>query len=155
MSTQLQFPLQLPVSRPLVPIEAAMVMLDRTEDEVLELLDTGELTWAWDIRSPDADRREIRIWRESLMGYFDRGSRGLKPAEPPSEPQVLAAVIPTRPELRSTEIRRIFTCSSTHVLKLVRAGCLDGLNPPHVGPNGFVRVRRASVIRFLQQRVVK
>lgn len=156
MSTQLQLPIALPISRPLLPLEVVMVLLDRNEDDVLALIDTGELSWAWDIRTPAADRREIRVWRDDVLRHLDRTSRGIRPADPLPLDQVMTAILPhSRPEIRSTEIQRIFSCSSSHVLNLVQAGCLAGLNAPGTGPNGFVRVTRLSVIQFLQLRTVK
>ncbi len=53
----------------LVPMAAVMVMLDRSEDDLLGLVEGGELEFAFDISSDGAGRREVRIYRESLLRY--------------------------------------------------------------------------------------
>jgi hypothetical protein len=146
---QLHLAIQLPVSRPLIPLRAAMVLLDRGEDEVLALIDTGELSWAWDISSQDAERREVRIWRDSVLQFLSRSEEGNQrwtrmdlPAPPPSrqagtdeEERVLLAILPHSAEVRSTTLQRLFTASQGHIQNLINAGLLTGLNDPRTGPH--------------------
>ncbi len=144
---QLNLNIQLPVSRPLVPIEAAMVMLDRDEDQVLCLIEAGGLTYAWDIRSQNAERREVRIWRDCLLASINGSPQ---PEHP--EDTVLNSLVPHTAEIRSTQLRRIFTASQGHIQNLINQGLLHGLNEACTGPNGYVRVQRASVVNFLRNR---
>jgi hypothetical protein len=151
MTTALQLDLpqyQFPVSRPLVPIEVAMVMTDRDEDEVLAMIEDGHLAWAWDIKSEGAERREIRIWRDSLLMHL---TGGRQPTQ--TEDQVLDGLLPhLGAEIRTPRLRRIFTASQWLIQNLINQGQLHGLNDAKVGPNGYVRVTRASVITFLRNR---
>lgn len=55
--------------RPLVPVSASAMFLNLDTQEVLALIDSGQLRWAFDIRSGNAERREVRIWRQSLFDY--------------------------------------------------------------------------------------
>jgi len=55
--------------RPLVPLPAVMMFLDRTANEVVELIEDGKLRWAFDIRTTKAGSREVRILRQSLFEY--------------------------------------------------------------------------------------
>jgi hypothetical protein len=160
---QLQLPISLPVGRMLLPLEAVMVLTDRDEDQVLSLVDTGALTWAWDLRHPDAKRRMIAVWRTSLMLYLEdpqRMGRGVTAAElrrsqAQHETEVLQNLLPrSRPEVRSTELMRMWSCSSTHIHDLIGAGCFDCVNGPGRGPNGYARVTTASVTTFLRERRV-
>jgi hypothetical protein len=144
---QLNLNLQLPASRPLIPLEAAMVMLDRDEDDILASIEMGGLTWAWDIRSADAERREIRIWRDCIVAHLN-GDR--QPDAEAADP--LSLIVPAGETIRSVELRTFFTASHSHVLNLIAQGLVEGRNRAHRGPNGFVRVSRGSVLNFLRNR---
>lgn len=147
---QLALPgLTLSAARPLVPLEACQVLLDRDEDAVLALVEKGDLGWAWDIRTPSAIRREVRVWRESLlelMGADRAEHHGTALA-------VLDTFLPHR-DIRLTEIARWLSCSSSHVSNLLRDGCLAlaGERPDHSSVAAVTRVTRASVVSFLDGR---
>lgn len=55
--------------RPLVPLAAVTMFLDKSAREVLALIEQGELRWAFDIRSSKAERREVRVLRQSLFEF--------------------------------------------------------------------------------------
>ncbi|HEX3800751.1 MAG TPA: hypothetical protein VH413_18805 [Verrucomicrobiae bacterium] len=55
--------------RPLVPMPAVCMFLNKKPREVLALIEDGHLRWAFDIRRPDAERREVRVLRQSLFEY--------------------------------------------------------------------------------------
>lgn len=55
--------------RPLVPLSAAVLFLNRNGKSVLKLIEAGELRWAFDLRSPDAEHRQVRILRQSLFEF--------------------------------------------------------------------------------------
>jgi len=150
---QQPFVLQLSSRRPLVPLSVCMVLLDCSEDEVLQLVEAGDLRFAWDLRSRDATRRDISVWRSSVSEYVTSGPGQVRHSF--IEAEVLESLFPhSRAEVKSTELQRMFSCSSTHIMELIRAGELDGLNEPGHGPDGFVRVTRASVVEFLKRRRV-
>ena len=70
--------------RPMVPLAAVMLFLNKDAHEVFTLIDDGKLHWAFDIRSARASRREVRVLRESLFDYTGLSplvgkSRGEKP----------------------------------------------------------------------------
>jgi hypothetical protein len=141
----------------LVPLEACMVILDRDEDDLLALIEGGFLRWVWDIRSPQAERRELRVWRGSVLAYAERKTTEhllLKEAD------VYESLLPgRRDDLRSTELQRLFSASQTHIqhlidnrlLPAVGHGGAGTMRPLH-GPNSFTRVKRAEVIAFLRSR---
>ncbi len=61
--------------RPLVPLSAVTMFLNKSNREVISLIENGKLRWAFDIRSAKASRREIRVLRQSLFecaGLFSR-----------------------------------------------------------------------------------
>lgn len=148
---QLILPIDLPISRPLIPMKAAVVFLDRSEDEILALIDSGELAWAWDISSEAAERREVRIWRESLLVFLSPG--GPSSHSDLDETNVLNFLLPhSGDELRSTHLQRLFTASQGHIQHLIDQKLLHGLNDPKTGRNGYVRVTRASFLTFMRAR---
>lgn len=156
-STQRQFDLRLPTGRPLVPVSACMVVLDRNEDDVLMLIDEGHLTVAFDIASRRAARREIRVWRESILLYaandYAAMARATDALAADLAPALDAILAPRAMEhIRARELADRFTCSSTHVLQLVEEGSITGPAPKGRGPNSSPRIVRNSVAAFLQSR---
>ncbi|MDB6020490.1 MAG: hypothetical protein JWQ04_347 [Pedosphaera sp.] len=79
-----KFNFGLTARRPLVPLAAASLFLNLNHREVIDLIEAGKLRWAFDIRSCDATRREIRILRRSLFEFSGLNSR----AEPPRAEEV-------------------------------------------------------------------
>ena len=142
--------IQLPAARPLVPVGAAMVILDRDEDEILHAVENGALGWAWDIATPGAERRELRVWRDSIVTLATMAKPELLEAE-----EVMARIVPPGP-IRSPQLQRLLSCSSTHVHSLIDAGVFDVEQGPGApsGPQSYTLLRRSSVIRFLRGRRV-
>ncbi|MFO1461249.1 MAG: hypothetical protein U1G08_17835 [Verrucomicrobiota bacterium] len=141
--------LTLPSSRPLIPIEAAMVLLDRNEDEVLAAVESGALAWAWDIRRSGAERREIRIWRDSILDVINGSQTRTE------SPVVYRSMIPPRP-MRTPELQRAWSCSSSHLSHLIGDGLLRAIAPraSSSGPNAFARIPPATIREFLESRRV-
>lgn len=125
-----------------------MVLLDRGEDEVLQAIETGALAWAWNIATPEATRREIRVWRDSLLALLN-GEKELDQ----DETVILSKWLPPR-DLRSPELQRLWSCSSTHIHALLSAGALTQIGVPEStqGPRSFAVISRESVVAFLRWR---
>lgn len=161
---QLQLPIRIPASRTLLPLEFVQVLLDIDEDQVLSLICSAALEYAWDIASRDADRREIRVWRESVSDYMTHDDGPRTPARVrvsashQDDGPAYQAVLPSsRPDFRTTELARSWTASSTHIHQLVADGLIqenaeDRRTRPASGPNSYIKVTRASVISFLLSR---
>ena len=130
----------------------AICILDRDEDAVLALIESGSILYVFDIRHPGAVRRELRIYRESLVSWAER--RQTFQSTPAA---VIASILPTvkQPVIRAREISRRFSCSSTHALGLIAKGALKRHGPTGHGPNGSPLVERASVEAFLHRRLVQ
>lgn len=125
-----------------------MVLLDRSEDEVLHAIEGGALAWAWDIRSPGAERRELRVWRDSVLAVM----RGQRDPET-TEDKVMASILPAR-DIRSPELQRLWSCSSTHIHTLMDAGQIATAAAPAAarGPASYAVITRASAAAFLRLR---
>jgi len=140
---------RIPLMRPLLPLQTVECILDRRADELLELIEAGRLAWAFDIAAaPGSGRREIRVWRGSVLDYL----RGYALGDADQD-QVLDSILPHhRPEIRGPELERTLSCSGVHIACLARSRALHVVCQAGRGPNGFLRISRASVVDFLADR---
>jgi hypothetical protein len=129
-------------------------------NDVLKLIDTRQISWAWDISRQGASRPEVRLWRESVLAYLARESGGPAPAEDGlSLDQVIAAVLP-RPDscslraatLRGRELQRRFLCSQMLIGRLLSDGDLccvgalrGGKSPAILYQSAFEFLKRRSL----------
>jgi hypothetical protein len=130
-------------------------------DDVLKLIDSREIRWAWDIARKGARRPEVRIWRESLLAYLARERQapsGAKPEEPELG-EVIGAILPKpwaltprAATLRGTELQRRFLCCRTHLAGLIADGELSCVGP--AGPGRNPAVLYQSVFEFLKRRTM-
>jgi len=149
---QLSLPIQLPVARPLWPMEACMCLLDQNEDQVLALIEDGSLSLAFDIAAPGATRREIRIWRESLLAVLQES----KQPKADKARAIIDEMMPGR-DLLHREVQRILSCSVSHVTELIRLEALVGIGPrpEHSCTGHMTRISRVSLAAFLERRIVR
>jgi hypothetical protein len=152
---------------PLVPLPAAMLFLNKKQRAVVGLIETGQLRWAFDIRSASAATREIRVLRDSLFEYTR-----LRPREHYHESdrhefeEIIQAILPepqekcprrapasaatTEPVVTGIEVAQCLACSPGHVRKLLHDNLLRA--PGRHEPGDAVLVLRSSVIGFLRKR---
>ncbi len=145
---QLALPITLPDDRPLIPLEAAQIILDLDEDSVLGEIERGTLGWAWDIRTEGATRREVRVWRRSLL---QRAAGQDATAELEG---VVESIFKAGEDYRLMQLARWLACSGSHVSNLIRDGLLAlvGDRPKHSSAAAYTVVSRASVLRFFDSR---
>src|SRR5947208_2443226 len=79
------------IQRPLVPLSACMVLLDKSEDDLLSLIESGALAFAFNIAAPNSARREIRVHRSSLLSFLAGKRDGLESA--PDLQSVVSSII--------------------------------------------------------------
>jgi len=129
--------------------------------DILRLIDSGQIRWAWDISRPGARRPEVRIWRESLLAFLAReGGAGAEAgADDLALAQVIAAVLPKPPALTpraatvgGRELQRRFLCSAGHVAGLIADGELCCLG--RTGPRGTPAILYQSAFEFLKRRTL-
>jgi hypothetical protein len=126
--------------------------------EVLRLIDTREIRWAWDISRKDSRRPEVRIWRDSLLTFLSQESGGPKTAarDDVGLPQVIEAILP-KPALTprtvtvgGRELQRRFLCCRTHLAGLIEDGELHCVGQTASGRNPVILYQ--SAFEFLQRR---
>jgi hypothetical protein len=64
-----RFDFGLTSSHPLVPLPAVTLFLDKSAREVLKLIESGQIRWAFDIRSAGASLKQVRVFRRSIFEY--------------------------------------------------------------------------------------
>ena len=84
---------ELPPGRPLVPLEVAAFYLDTDHTGVLERMDDGTISHAWDIGTGQV-HRELRFYWRSLLNAKRTAGGGAK-VEAPADAAVYADVVPT------------------------------------------------------------
>jgi len=141
-------------TRPLLSVGAAMWKLDLTEDQVLALIESGDLLWAFNIAKAGCHARTVRIWTRSLETYEEsRANSGTTPQDMPGWEAVEESIFPTRETLTAIDLARVFNCSSSHLLALVMSGSFrlakGGWRP---GPGGSPVIETASVKAWLKSR---
>jgi hypothetical protein len=154
-------------SCPLVPMPAVMLFLNRKQRAVVALIETGQLRWAFDIRSANAATREIRVLRNSLFEYtrlrprecFHESDRhefadiikAILPEPKPARGQPLQPEPAAKePLVTSAQVAQCFSCSTGHVRKLLAEKLLRA--PPGRAAGDDVVLLRAGVIEFLWKR---
>jgi len=128
-------------------------------DDVLRLIDSRQIRWAWDISRKGARRPEVRIWRESLLAYLARENGGDPKAFGADDlalPQVIGAILPKPPLaprtaiVRGRELQRQFLCCQGHLAGLIADGELCCVGP--AGPGKTPAILYQSVFEFLKRR---
>jgi hypothetical protein len=157
MSTQTTLPLRDPrFKRPLAPLSAAHGLLDLTESEVAELVDCGDLV-AFDIRSPDAEKRDLRILTASIAGHLAGDADHRVSIMPEHAVElVLKAARHDRPWLDAVEVRRLLNCGRQHSVSLIQSGAIAAA-PGSVcrrGHGGSPLVSRTTFADFLRARIL-
>jgi hypothetical protein len=127
--------------------QTAMAALDVTEDELLRLLEVGQVQWGFNIARPGASRRCLRIAAHSVWAMqsdraeslsFDELMRLLLPAH--------FCFFPAR------DLAKRFSMSNTQICDCVRAGVFKA--EPKRRAKDVIRVHRRSVVEFLKARRV-
>lgn len=145
----------IPLERPLVPVVVAQVLLDLREDAVLAQIESGNLGWAWDIRRPGAVRRDVRVWRTSILSLWATGVSRV--GGPDLDGLTVTDTWLPHRDVRVSELARWWSCSGDHVLNLVKDGLLavSGERPEWTGVGSSTRITRGSVVAMLEHRRVR
>lgn len=156
---QSQLPLRDPrYRRPTMTVDAAKGVLDCTEDDIVAMIDERYALVAWNIATPGANRRELRILTASVSEYLRDNpdhSECYHSMICPSD--AISHVLPKheKPFVTGIEIQRALNCSSTHVIRLIESKSLalvPGSNY-QPGPGGSPCITRESFTAFLNTRL--
>lgn len=144
--------------RPMMTVDAAKGILDCTEDEIVEWVEVQRALVAWNIASPGAARRELRLLTRSVSEFIRDNPQRDDCYYCAICPDIaIAAVLPDhqKPWLTGLEVQRSLNCGSTHVIGLVESKLLKlmpGTNYQR-GPGGSPSISRDSFVAFLKSRI--
>lgn len=136
------------IKRPLIKLASCEDFFDRDYDSLAADAESGVFIFAWNIAVPEAQRREIRVWRNAALAVYHN-----QPLQKISEDDVYRLILPRR-DIRSTELRRMLSCSQELIHDLDVAGCLPVATARRQddGPNAFTVYHRAGIETFLRTR---
>lgn len=145
--------------RPMVDVLTASAALDKRRAEVMALIESGEIRWAWNL-SPARDASNVRILSKSLEEY-----QASAPVQHPSEAEEFRAVmrlilpsITARPGIvamvRACELAERLSVDVQTIGRLIGAGALaiGKAVRTHSGINSSPAIKVASVEAFLKAR---
>jgi len=138
--------IELPRTKPTLALESCADFFDRDYDTLIIDVQNRLIKFAWDISTPGAARREIRIYAPSAWAFVYN-----RPMPKLSEDDVYKLILPAR-DIRSTELKRILACSHQHVHELKREFTVTREPIQADGPNSFSVFGRESIVRFLRAR---
>jgi hypothetical protein len=166
MNSALRTPMQPPLIR--VPQNIAVMDIagargwlgaEFSEDDVLDLIATGDLAWAWNIAQKCAKRREVRILSWCVCHY--RQTLGSRPQEQEalSFDGVCRAIIPQKawgkPVIAGIDLADAMLFGSDLLQDLIADGSLKAGTEPRPGRGGSALLKMPGVLDFLKQRRIQ
>ena len=136
-------------SKPLLPVRGVMSLVDLNEDQVVALIEDGQLAWAFDVAlDPKRGRnRELRVMPAAVSAYLRGQTCELEWAE------VLRLLLPhDEPVILSKDIYRVLNVGSTHLYALARRKLIVPCSTWRRGPGGGGRFTTRSFVDFLTSR---
>ena len=148
---QTSFQLSIPATRCLSSPETVRDFLRLTAEEVAQAVESGTIPYAWDLRSPGAERSELRVWHPTAEAIIRSGAAD--PGPQPAEPELYRMLIPER-DVRSSELERWWSVSHQLVHRLIAAGLLPVRRSPAAtsGPASYHLLTSAGLRGFLAAR---
>lgn len=144
--SQLHFQVELPRTKPTLKLESCADFFDRDYDVLVKDVQNQIIKFAWDIATPGAERKEIRIYAPSAWAFCYN-----QPMPKLSEDDVYRMILPNR-DIRSTELERILACEHKHIYRLAPVLVITRKPLQEDGPNSFTVFSRASIVDFLRSR---
>lgn len=159
---QQTLPIEAPAYRgPLCAVATAKGLLDLTEAEIGDLVDVGQLP-AFDVRTPEATRRELRLVVAGVAAYLAARQAGDAAAlsrwqcpitAATAVGLVLGSVRHDKPWLTGREISRLLNVGRQHTLNLCAAGEMRTQAKGRRGRGGSPVVGREEFRRWLMGRM--
>jgi hypothetical protein len=136
-------------ARPMWTIGGLKSLLSRNEDQVLSLIENGDLLWAFDLSLvPErASRKELRVLPACVETFLAGRKCELQWDD------VARLIVPHNLlSITSLEIQRSLNVTSTHVGALMRRKLLGRASEARTGPGGSARVMTSAFLDFMKSR---
>lgn len=145
-------PLIFKLHRPLLSLSCAAALANKSTGELVQHLELGAIQFGFDLATPHANRRAIRILGRSLADYLE----GRKPATVESAGELLAAINSIFPATATTfptaALAGLLDCDSDLIMDLIRAGAIRTANQYRQGRGGAALITRQSCVEFVASR---
>lgn len=151
----MQLGLQLDVPTPwcLSTLGSLRDWLRLTNDEVLAAIESGAIPFAFDLRSRNAERSELRLWHPNVEALVR--SRGADSGPRPILTALWPQIMPSR-DVRSSELERWWSVSHQHVNEMIDAGELPvrRARAAASGPHSYTLLSGEELRAFLASRLI-
>jgi hypothetical protein len=149
--------LHVTIRRPLLPVAVCCAFANQDREAVLNAITSGDLAYAFDIRSPDAGKPAIRVLATSLQNWIAGRRLPANTDTPASLLKIVSDLFPCHaaerePRVTTANMERILGTTHTHLFRLARLGLIKIARPPRIGRAGCALFDRRSVVQFLMQR---
>jgi hypothetical protein len=141
---------------PLLGLETTRLALKCSEEQVAALISSGDLEWAFDLRGKNSSRSYLRILSVSVA----RLQRGIQPMSLRERAgrssgnfeEIFDGIFRHRkPLLLSSELMRVWNCSSRHIHDLAEDNLVSVVKRKYA-VNEALLIRRHSVMKFMEKR---
>ena len=137
-------------AKPLLCLCGVRSLAGKNEDQVLRLLEEGQILWAFDLSlKPQKSRKELRVLPAAVADYLLGRTCSLE------WPQVFNLILPCHKQALITgEITLALNISGSHLSALAERKQVKQLSAGGHGPGRAARFSTESVIEFLKARRV-
>lgn len=150
------FTVAIKIKSSLVSIRFCSAVLGISEVGVMHLIESGDISWAWDFRRKNARRSFVFVLAQSLRQYQEKIERrkGLKVRCPDDLNEIVRIILPNdRQLIKGSDLVRSFSISSQHMMNLVNDGLLKAVNVNRRRTSTPL-ITRDSIIAFLKARLL-
>lgn len=137
--------------RPLWKVKTIEDFFDQSRQQVMAKIENGDFPWAFNIGVGE-NRREPRVLGYCVMEQVLGPFKGIGATKNLRLPEVIDLILPKR-DIRSTELKRFFSCNEQHVHHGLASKFTITKKPAAKGgPYSYTVFSRASIERFLTSR---
>lgn len=135
-------------------LDTACGILSLDEDDIMELIQSGNLAWAWDV-GLGKHRADVRVLAKCVRGYYTRRLDCGLAAAPMAE--IIGRILARekKPFIAATRMYGLLQIKGALTYDLLAAGELQtvkGSSAPRPGRGGSASITKESVVSFLTHR---
>ena len=143
-----------PNPRPVVCLTTVMDLLGIDSDAAMNLIDGGDLAFAWNISAPTSRCREVRVLAEAVQAYQEGRACSVKTvADAVNCILPKASSLASLPTIRRSILSRRLGCSAEHLSNLTQAREIK-LATARVSASESPLLDYKSVSQFLHRRTL-
>ncbi|MCX8156174.1 MAG: hypothetical protein N3J91_06990 [Verrucomicrobiae bacterium] len=130
-------------------IAAAAALLKKPTHRIMEMIESGEISWALNVAAPEIGRREVRIPTCSILACAE--GREFNP-QPRDLAKSLFGGSIVENGIPAPRFYTALGITHGHFYNLVRAGAIALSRAPHRGASGAAIIPFSAAVQFLEKR---